>query len=1224
MMDRIFQGGTADWFMGTSWRPDGTPVPGDIMTIASGEGTISAADVQTFGTLDTEQLLIGSNSAATPASFSADGAAFGSGFTIDSTGDGYADLNFSGSTTYAGTIDLATAGGMAAINIAADDTGVGNLQLQGSVAVENGDDLTVNGGTLDMAGTITVSDSDLTIGSNTTLAGDGVINIGAHGTVVLNGRIDAGITINFLDGTGTLDIVDPLDFHASVAGFVTGDKLDLIDAPSDYWSYGTTGTISPPSTKLTVYSGNSTSSPDPEVAKFALTSTTALTTQQIYVGSDDDGGSLVLLSTTRDWIGGHGDWYGAGNWSTVGTLTANSYPLFGDTAIIRAGAATITAADFAKFGTLDDELIRLQGKDTRLVVTDGTLGPDLKLYSEASQADTTLVANGTVTSDGLIRVSGDNSTFHIAIGSDGAAAGDLVIGQFGTVNVSSESALDIASGQITNDGQITVSGPMTVEAGATIDGDGVIALDSSQITLTVAGTIGAEQQISMFHNTLRIAQGAAFDGIIEGFDNSDTIDLEGAVANYASYDSETGVLTLRDGGATGTVVDSFNVAGNFGPNDFSATSDGNGGTFITDTAFAATRTFQSTLPAPAVADTGNSVSLVQLLVESFGTSALSFPDVGLYSDSPADMAYFSYWDPNNPLLSSWTLNGTTLSPDNLETIPQSEFADVDYVSGNAIQANATIQIPVAFDSNGVAKDYVDYSVQNFGTGFAQASLTTGAPTPQDVVNAASAFAAAYTDVPNTEDCYNIAHEVAAAAGATMTQNTGSTNPAQNVAGGFWRIAYAAPAGNSAVANWSTLVQAGDILRIGWANSQGPHSFTILAPLDAAGRIAVFDNVYDATGYEAIGIHYVQYWTLTDPNDITIFRLDPKDLYLVDTTTDDGKLVQNMPHALVLGTTFNDLIIPSGTGDTITGGGGNDVIAGTSAILDGTKITDFQSGDTIDVTDLNSAVTSAQYDPRTGVLDIISNNEVVDDLYLAKDLLGTFTVSNDGGTAGLDVGTLGTLYNSLFTGSTPDGSLIALVTCFAAGTRIATPAGETPVQDLAIGDTVLCIGGRSQTITWIGRRSLDVTRHPQPERVLPVRIAAGAFGVGLPRRPLLLSPDHAVFAEGVLIPVRHLINGNTIAQLLASHISHLTYFHIELPEHDVVLAEQLPVESYLETGNRASFSNSGQEVVLFPDFAPLIWDARGYAALRIIGPEVDAVRARLQQHVPHKDVVSSTH
>jgi len=89
-------------------------------------------------------------------------------------------------------------------------------------------------------------------------------------------------------------------------------------------------------------------------------------------------------------------------------------------------------------------------------------------------------------------------------------------------------------------------------------------------------------------------------------------------------------------------------------------------------------------------------------------------------------------------------------------------------------------------------------------------------------------------------------------------------------------------------------------------------------------------------------------------------------------------------------------------------------------------------------------------------------------------------------------------------------------------------------------------------------------------VLPVRVAAHAFGEGRPKRALLLSPDHAVFVEGVLLPVRHLVNGSTIMQLERNSI---TYPHIELPQHEVVLAAGLPAETYLDARARNSLANA---------------------------------------------------
>jgi hypothetical protein len=130
-------------------------------------------------------------------------------------------------------------------------------------------------------------------------------------------------------------------------------------------------------------------------------------------------------------------------------------------------------------------------------------------------------------------------------------------------------------------------------------------------------------------------------------------------------------------------------------------------------------------------------------------------------------------------------------------------------------------------------------------------------------------------------------------------------------------------------------------------------------------------------------------------------------------------------------------------------------------------------------------------------------------------------------------------------------IAGVLPCFAQGTRIATPRGAVAIERLQIGDTVLTISGAPQQITWIGRRHIDCRRHPDPDQVLPVRIAPHAFGQGRPGHAVLLSPDHAVFVEDVLIPIRFLVNRSTIARLAVETI---TYYHIELAQHDVVLAE----------------------------------------------------------------------
>src|ERR1019366_700567 len=128
-------------------------------------------------------------------------------------------------------------------------------------------------------------------------------------------------------------------------------------------------------------------------------------------------------------------------------------------------------------------------------------------------------------------------------------------------------------------------------------------------------------------------------------------------------------------------------------------------------------------------------------------------------------------------------------------------------------------------------------------------------------------------------------------------------------------------------------------------------------------------------------------------------------------------------------------------------------------------------------------------------------------------------------------------------------------------RIATVDGLVRVEDLRVEDVVVTADGAFEPIVWIGQRAVNCERHPRPETVWPVRVQAGAFGANVPVRDLYLSPDHAVFVNDVLVPVKLLINGTSIAQVKQNRV---TYYHVELPRHAVILAEGLTVESYLDT------------------------------------------------------------
>lgn len=182
-----------------------------------------------------------------------------------------------------------------------------------------------------------------------------------------------------------------------------------------------------------------------------------------------------------------------------------------------------------------------------------------------------------------------------------------------------------------------------------------------------------------------------------------------------------------------------------------------------------------------------------------------------------------------------------------------------------------------------------------------------------------------------------------------------------------------------------------------------------------------------------------------------------------------------------------------------------------------------------------------------------------------------------------------------------------MTCFVTGTLIMTRRGEIPVERLEIGEMVVCHDGTLAPIRWIGRRHVDLTRHPSPERANPIRFEAGSIADGVPHRPLLLSPDHALWLDGHLIPAKALVNGASIRMAMPGQV---TYYHIELPRHAVLSAEGTPAESYLDTGNRGVFDNADTPVVLHCMFDQARRIASGCAPFAEAGPVVEAVRRRL--------------
>jgi hypothetical protein len=158
-------------------------------------------------------------------------------------------------------------------------------------------------------------------------------------------------------------------------------------------------------------------------------------------------------------------------------------------------------------------------------------------------------------------------------------------------------------------------------------------------------------------------------------------------------------------------------------------------------------------------------------------------------------------------------------------------------------------------------------------------------------------------------------------------------------------------------------------------------------------------------------------------------------------------------------------------------------------------------------------------------------------------------------------------------------------CYCPGTLIRTNRGEMPVEILAVGDTVVTASGEPRAIKWIGRRSYDGRFIAGNHLMLPVTIRAGALADGVPHTDLVVSPGHAMWVDGQLVPAWRLVNGVTVTQ--AEAVDSVAYYHVELHRHDLLLANGAPAESFLdETGFRGQFHNAAEFHRAYLDAAPL--------------------------------------
>jgi len=169
-------------------------------------------------------------------------------------------------------------------------------------------------------------------------------------------------------------------------------------------------------------------------------------------------------------------------------------------------------------------------------------------------------------------------------------------------------------------------------------------------------------------------------------------------------------------------------------------------------------------------------------------------------------------------------------------------------------------------------------------------------------------------------------------------------------------------------------------------------------------------------------------------------------------------------------------------------------------------------------------------------------------------------------------------------------------CFLRGTSIMTPSGEVQVEDIEPGDLVLTSVGKAVPVKWIGHQRFKRSGASWHEGVAPIRVARHALDHQTPYRDLFLSPDHALYLDGVLIRVKDLVNGASIAPVDPANERTLDYYHVVLDTHEVIFAEGAQAETHLlRDSNYERFTNfaeykrlyPGEEQLAMTPFAPVV-------------------------------------
>lgn len=348
------------------------------------------------------------------------------------------------------------------------------------------------------------------------------------------------------------------------------------------------------------------------------------------------------------------------------------------------------------------------------------------------------------------------------------------------------------------------------------------------------------------------------------------------------------------------------------------------------------------------------------------------------------------------------------------------------------------------------------------------------------------------------------------------------------------------------------------------------------------------------------------WTLTGANGFAAGSTltNAGTLTIRDTTLSDAGLVINNGSIQIdpSAVTFDSL---TGTGTIAIDSGGTldtigSVSAGETVVFSAVggllgvnptafagRIDGFAAGDTIELTGVTDGVSAEIINANTLQIERTGHPAVDLTLDPSIDYAGNnYAVSADGA--------------------------VTEAPCFLHGTLIRTERGEVAVQDLAVGDRVLTLSGALRSIIWIGTGQVAIS----PGRrcaATPIIVRKGALADNVQHHDLHITKGHELFIDGVLVPAESLINHRSIRW--DDHRRTVSFYHVELATHDVLIANGAAVESYRDDGNRWLFQNAngGWDKTPKPPCAPVLTG----------GPIVDAIWRQLLNRAGPRPSVTLT-